>query len=225
MTTVKICGIRKLADAQVAAQAGADFIGLNFVPGRRRRLEADAARDIVSGLKAVGGNTPQVVGLFADQPLDQVNRAIEDCELDLVQLCGQETPDYCRQMQGRVIKVVRVPVTASGDAAVKGLGEQVQVYRDAGHLVVLDSLVEGLQGGSGQSFDWNIAAGLARRGHSFLLAGGLSPDNIAQAVAMVQPWGVDVSSGVETDGVKDPEKIQAFIHNARQSPNPSQAQP
>jgi len=224
MTKVKICGIQELADARVAAQVGADFVGLVFVPGRHRSLGTEAAGAIVSGLKASGDKIPQVVGLFADQPLDEVNRTIEACDLDLVQLCGNESLDYCRQVEGRVIKVVHVPDSASGDAAIDDLMERVQAYRDAGHLVVMDRLVEGLQGGSGQSFDWSIAAELARRGHSFLLAGGLSPDNVARAVAMVHPWGVDVSSGVETGGVKDPEKIRAFIRNARQSPNPSQSQ-
>jgi phosphoribosylanthranilate isomerase len=81
--------------------------------------------------------------------------------------------------------------------------------------VTLDRRVEGLQGGTGQSFDWSIAAGLSQRGHTFLLAGGLTPDNVAQAIATVQPWGVDVSSGVETGGVKDHQKIRAFIRNAR----------
>ncbi len=95
------------------------------------------------------------------------------------------------------------------------LEAQVRLFRDAGHMVTLDRLVEGIPGGTGHSFNWEIAARLSERGHSFLLAGGLTPGNVAQAVAKVQPWGVDVSSGVETDGVKDHQKIKAFISNAR----------
>jgi phosphoribosylanthranilate isomerase len=91
----------------------------------------------------------------------------------------------------------------------------LQRFRDAGHLVTLDRQVDGWPGGTGQSFDWDIAARLSQPGREFLLAGGLTPDNVAQAIAKVRPWGVDVSSGVETGGVKDPEKIRAFVENAR----------
>ncbi len=222
MTKIKICGIQRLTDAVAAAEAGADFIGLNFVPGRRRRLTDDAAKAIVtelksSGLKVSGGASPKVVGLFADQPLDEVVRTVSRCDLDLVQLCGNESLDYCRSVPVQVIKVVHVPVDPGHDQDPIPLAERVQQLRDAGHLVTLDRLVEGLQGGTGQAFDWSIAAEVSQRGASFLLAGGLTPDNVAQAIEEVRPWGVDVSSGVETNGVKDPEKIKSFIHNVRQS--------
>jgi len=217
MIKVKICGIQKLADAQVAAEAGADFIGLVFVPGRPRRLDNSAAGDLVSRLKASDGAIPQVVGLFADQPVESVNQAIQNCGLDLVQLCGSESVAYCRQVRGRVIKVLHVTDSPSEDTAVADLLDPIQAYRGAGHLVTLDRLVEGVPGGTGQSFNWSVAAALVRRGQSFLLAGGLTPDNVGQAVQEVRPWGVDVSSGVETSGVKDAGKIRAFIHNARQA--------
>jgi phosphoribosylanthranilate isomerase len=216
MTRIKICGIQGLSDALVAADAGADFIGLVFVPGRHRRLDTEAARAIVSGVRAAVGHPPQFVGLFADQPLDEVNHTIVVCGLDLVQLCGAESLDYCRQVQGRIIKVLHVGSSDKRDAGVADFSGRIRAYQAAGHLVTLDRLVEGLQGGTGQNFDWTIAAELTRLGHSFLLAGGLTPDNVAQALAMVQPWGVDVSSGVETNGRKDPEKIRAFIRNVRQ---------
>ncbi len=229
MTRIKICGIRELADALVAAEAGADYVGLVFVPGRRRCLEPGAARDIVKGLRGSGGRAPKVVGLFADQPLDEVNRIIRTCELDLAQLCGGEPLEYCESIQCRVIKVVHVDATVPGEAAVTALGDRVRSYRDDGNLVTLDRLVAGLQGGTGTSFDWEVAASLSQRGLSFLLAGGLSPANVAQAVATVKPWGVDVSSGVETNGAKDHEKIQTFIDNARQpsviSDQPSASDP
>lgn len=229
MTRVKICGIQRLEDAQVAAQAGADYVGLVFVPQRRRRVTLQAGWDIVNGIKAEGDQRPQVVGLFADQPLAEVNRAIQECGLDLVQLCGAESPDYCRQVIAPVIKVLHVeyssipPFVKGGEGgfqspdqpALAGLEVRLRRYRDAGHLVTLDRQVDGLQGGTGQSFDWSIAAALSRNGHTFLLAGGLTPDNVAQAIATVRPWGVDVSSGVETGGVKDPEKIRTFIRNAK----------
>ena len=239
MTRVKICGIQRLEDAQVAAQAGADYIGLVFVPQRRRRLTIPAGRAIVQALKAQGDQPAQIVGLFADQPLAEVQRTIRECGLDLAQLCGAESLDYCRQVAAPVIKVLHVenppipPLQKGGKAnppfvkggeggfqtpdqpALADLESRLRQYRDAGHLVTLDRRVGGLQGGTGQSFDWNIAAGLSQRGHPFLLAGGLTPDNVAQAIATVRPWGVDVSSGVETGGVKDPQKIREFIRRVR----------
>jgi phosphoribosylanthranilate isomerase len=215
MTRVKICGIQQREHAIVAAESGADFIGLVFVPQRRRRLELGAARAIVSDLKTHGNNPPKVVGLFADQPLEEVNQVIRTCQLDLVQLCGQESPDYCGRVEAGVIKVFHVPGTGPGD--VTRLAENIQRFRAAGHLVTLDRLVDGLPGGTGQKFDWEIAAQLSQQGHSFLLAGGLTPDNVAHGVATVKPWGVDVSSGVETDGVKDSKKIRAFVRSAKQS--------
>ena len=224
-TKVKICGIRKLEEAQAAAQAGADFIGLVFVPGRPRRLEIDDAREITAGIKKLGAGAPRVVGLFAGQPLDEVNRTVRECGLDLAQLCGREPLDYCGSTGANVIKVVHVggdieinQVTGepgSADQGLRELEELVDSYTRQGHIVTLDRLVDGIAGGTGQSFDWNVAAHLSNCGHSFILAGGLTPETVAQAITTVQPWGVDVSSGVETDGVKDPEKIRAFIRNAK----------
>ena len=218
MTKVKICGVQRLEDALVASEAGADFIGLVFVPGRPRRLAIDQARAIVDGLRASGDHVPQVVGLFADQPLDVVNDTIRACRLDRAQLCGNESLDYCRQTEAGVIKVLHVPGGQPEEPVIANLAALVSAYREAGHLVTLDRLVAGIPGGTGESFDWAIAEKLSRRGHSFLLAGGLLPENVAQAVARVKPWGVDVSSGVETDGSKDPDKIRDFVRSARQPP-------
>ena len=219
MTKVKICGIRQLDHALAAAQAGADYIGLVFVPQRHRRVEPDAAREIVSGMKASGSKAegekfPRVVGLFANQPVEEVNNVVKTCGLDLVQLCGAESLEYARQMVTPVIKVIHIPGSAVADW--NDLAASIQAFRNAGHLVTLDRQVEGLQGGTGRNFDWDIAARLSRTGQEYFLAGGLSPDNVARAVAQVHPWGVDVSSGVETDGEKDPDKIRAFVENAKQ---------
>ena len=221
MTKVKICGVRRLDDALVASEAGADFIGLVFVPGRPRRLAIDEARAIVDGLhasRAPGDDVPQVVGLFADQSLDVVNDTIRDCILDRVQLCGNESLDYCCQTEAGVIKVLHVPGGEPEGSVIDDLAERVSAYWEAGHLVTLDRLVAGIPGGTGQRFDWAVAQEMSLRGHPFLLAGGLLPENVAQAVAKVNPWGVDVSSGVETDGRKDPDKIRDFVRSARHPP-------
>jgi len=220
MTAIKICGIQRAEGALAAAEAGADFLGLVFVPQRRRRLTEGQAAQIVKALTEYPGDsatkTPQVVGLFADQPIDEVNRLIKSCHLERVQLCGSESLDYCRQVQAPVIKVIHVPEGGAQDGDFDRLAESIQKYRDAGHLVTLDRQVDGLQGGTGKSFDWSIAARLAQAGHEFLLAGGLTPENVAVAVRTVAPWGVDVSSGVETGGEKDSNKIRAFIQQVRQ---------
>ena len=152
-----------MEDAEVAAAA--DFIGLVFVPGRRRRLETEAAREIVDGLKGSLETAPKVVGLFADQPLDEVNRIINACNLDLAQLCGAESLAYCQQTAAQVIKVIHIPHGQPSAVSGQELEERVLLHREAGHLVTLDRLVEGLQGGTGESFDWTIAAELSQQGH------------------------------------------------------------
>lgn len=223
MPRIKICGLQRLAEAQVAAQAGVDYIGLVFVPGRPRCLDTASAAALAASLRAEFAPGPQIVGLFVDQPLPAVRQILQSVPLDAAQLCGRESPDYCRQLiqeeQIAAIKVLHLPAQAGAAAAgmelLAGLETAMRQYRDAGCHLTLDRLVDGLPGGTGQRFDWNIAAQLSRRGHPFLLAGGLTPANVAAAIAQVQPWGVDVSSGVETAGRKDPAKIRDFVNQAR----------
>jgi phosphoribosylanthranilate isomerase len=217
MTKIKVCGIMESSDALVAAQAGADFIGLVFVPERRRRLDEDKALRIVSHLRENVAEPPKIVGLFADQPPGDVDRMVEHCGLDMVQLCGIESLDYCRQVGAPVIKVLHVSGSSALEDAVPSLAESMTALNEQGHLVTLDRLVEGLQGGTGQSFNWDIARALSERRFHFLLAGGLTPDNVGRGINAVAPWGVDVSSGVETNGMKDEAKIRAFIQTVRQT--------
>jgi phosphoribosylanthranilate isomerase len=211
---VKICGIRNLEDALVAAEAGADFIGMVFVPERHRRIRAKEAQIIVDGVRNSGGPVPRIVGLFADQSIEEVVGTVDFLALDLVQLCGQESVEYAGQAGCDVIKVVHVAETATA-ADDAGTGARVKEFSGLGHLVTLDRYVEGVQGGTGKGFDWDVAASLSQAGHPFLLAGGLTPENVSEAIIRVQPWGVDVSSGVETDGVKDHVKIKEFMRTAR----------
>ena len=219
MTQVKICGNRESSDAMVAAEAGADFIGLVFVPGSRRALSKDKAIRIIADLREKVASPPKVVGLFADQPMDEVDNLVRSCGLDMVQLCGDESLDYCGEMRVPVIKVLHISDSLDVDGAVNSLSEGLSEVRDRGHLVTLDRRVEGLQGGTGQSFNWDIARMLSSKGFPFLLAGGLTPGNVSLAVSKVRPWGVDVSSGVETGGAKDVEKIKAFIMAVRDVDN------
>ena len=215
MIRVKICGIGTPEDARVTAEAGADYIGMVFVPERRRRIDSDTAREIVDAVRDLDGPSPSMVGLFADQPLDEVNRTVAKCSLDAVQLCGQESVEYTSAVDCQVIKVVHVPASYRAPDDVPQLAARVQEYADAGCLVTLDRLVDGLQGGTGQRFDLDVAASMAHRGSSFILAGGLTPANVGRVISVVRPWGVDVSTGVETIGKKDRGKIQRFIGNAR----------
>ena len=215
MIRVKICGIGTPDDACVAAEAGADFIGMVFVPERHRRITPDDAREIVDAVRSLDGPTPRMVGLFADQPLEKVNEVIAHCALDAVQLCGQETVEYSASVDCQVIKVVHIPASYRAPDDVPVVAERVREYADAGCLVTLDRLVEGIQGGTGQSFNLDVAASLAHRGGEFLLAGGLTPANVGRIISAVRPWGVDVSSGIETLGRKDRRKIQRFVENAR----------
>ena len=228
---VKICGLRQPEDALAAAAAGADWLGMVFVPERHRRITPAQALEIVeavrqpSRLDATDASsprpaprpTPRMVGLFADQPAAEVNAVIGQCALDAVQLCGQETPEYAAAMDCAVLKVIHIPAEA-GPEAVDAVEGRLRPYRAAGCRLTLDRLVAGVQGGTGEGFDWRLAAGLAQRGHQFLLAGGLTPDNVAAAIAAAQPWGVDVSSGVETAGAKDHAKIRQFIQQAKAAP-------
>ena len=217
MTKFKICGLMDVQHAVVAAEAGADFMGFNFVPGVRRQLSEEQARAIIQKYRRIKGNGgPKLVGLFADQPLDDVNRIARSFGLDLAQLCGDEPSEYWERLAVPVIKQIKVGDQDSHDATVADVLRRVEEVVSRGHMALLDRHEEGALGGTGRSFDWSVAREVAGH-HDFLLAGGLSPDNVQQAIATTYPWGVDVSSGVETDGVKDSEKIAAFAEAVRSS--------
>ncbi len=217
MTKLKICGLRDVSHALTAADAGADFLGFNFVPGVRRQLSEEQAEAIIQEyrqLRSSGG--PGLVGLFANQPLEDVNRIIARCRLDLAQLCGDEPPDFWKQVEARVIRQVKVRDDGPRDEAVSEVLRRVDEVVSNGHIAMLDKHEAGSLGGTGRTFDWAIASEVAAR-YNFLLAGGLTPANVAQSIAAVNPWGVDVSSGVETEGVKDTDKIVAFAEEVRRA--------
>ena len=217
MTRLKVCGLRDPADALAAAEAGADFLGFVFVPGARRRLATEHARDIIGEYRRRRGkNGPRLVGLFADQALDDVNHIVTYCGLDMAQLCGDERPEYWRALSVPVIKQVKVRDRGSTEAAVAETLRRVDEVVSNGQRAMLDKYEAGALGGTGKTFDWQIARRVAER-YEFLLAGGLTPDNVGGAIATAAPWGVDVSSGVETDGVKDPKKIVAFAAAVRRA--------
>ncbi|MEX2430468.1 MAG: phosphoribosylanthranilate isomerase [Dehalococcoidia bacterium] len=214
MTHVKICGFQTPEAAAVAAEAGADAVGLVFVPTARRRVTVVQAEAIVGTLRSRG--LKEVVGMFADQPAQEVNMIAEGLKLDAVQLCGAEGMGYCKEMRVPIYKVIAIDPAIPISAQLPKLMVLLQRHTLAGHRPVLDTKVNGEYGGTGRRFEWELAADLAQA-FQLTLAGGLTPDNVADAVRTVRPWGVDTSSGVETDGEKDAYRVRAFVNAVRDS--------
>ena len=212
MTRVKICGIREKAHALAVIEAGGDFIGLVFAPSPRQ-VTPDRARDIVNAIRHCSENTA-VVGVFVNMPAPVVNRIASTCNLDWVQLSGDESWEYCRQITSPLIKAVRISPDQHSQEICANLTTGAGVLSDRRYLYLLDSQVKGKYGGTGMAFDWGLARQVAER-FPVIIAGGLTPENVAQAIETVTPWGVDVSSGVEVDGVKDIAEIRAFIEAVR----------
>ena len=211
MTRVKICGIRDKNHALAAVGAGADFIGLVFAPSRRQVTPAEAF-EIASVVKK-SSDTTEVVGVFVNTPPSKVNKIADFCALDWVQLSGDESWEYCRKISRPIIKAIRVSRQSSDDICAElALGAKMLSTRM--FVGLLDSQVEGKYGGTGMTFDWRLAQQIAKR-FPVIIAGGLAPDNVAQAIEIVAPWGVDVSSGVEVGGIKNVAKIRAFIEAVR----------
>ena len=215
MTRVKICGLGSLDSALAAATLGADLLGIVFEPHSRRCLEVEEARRMVQAFRARWPQeSPRWVGVFANQPLEEVNHVLEYCDLDMAQVSGQESLDYCRQVVRPVVKVIHVRSDVPAEEALEGLERSLATYLGDGHMCLLDTFRKGVHGGTGQVFDWAVARELSRS-YSFLMAGGLNPQNVAEAIRQVEPWGVDVSSGVETDGNKSTAKVADFIAQVR----------
>ncbi len=198
---VKICGVTTAEDALLCGEAGADLIGLNFWSGSKRWVSAERAAEIARTLPG----SVRKVGIFVDADRAEIERVIAAVGLDAIQLHGDEPPEDCAGFAVPVIKAIRV-----GDdvASVAAIAERYA--RDGVDHVLLD----GARGGSGVAFDWRRALGVAP-GRLFL-AGGLRPENVAEAVRLVRPYAVDTASGVESSpGRKDPRRVREFIDNAK----------
>ncbi len=206
---VKICGTRSPAAAIAAAEAGADFVGLIFAPSRRQ-ITVEQGQAIVAALRAhPQGGGVQTVGVFVDASPAEISAVAAAVGLDWAQLSGHERAADFQDFALPVLKAVRLAGDAGEDAWLGIAG------CDAAPVVV-DAHVAGSFGGAGVVGDWQRAAALAAA-RPILLAGGLNPENVASAVAAVRPWGVDVSSGVETAGEQDCAKIRAFVSAAKQA--------
>jgi phosphoribosylanthranilate isomerase len=243
MTRIKICGCRTIEQALAAAEAGADFVGLMFAPSSRRRVDVEDASEIVRALgeplgrleldtppamyraesddlrswfehgasaleRMLARKRPLTVGVFAGNEPDEINDIVDECGIDLIQLSGGEPWSACLLANRQVVKAVHVRGDDTSDAALS------RIETGAAMAVMLDRADEGAFGGTGQALDWRVASEIAAS-LPVWLAGGLTPENVTQAVQTVRPWCVDVSSGVETDGTKDAAKIRAFAAAVR----------
>ena len=188
---IKICGITRAEDAEAAVAAGASAIGFVFWPDSPRRVGLEVAKQIASTTKVT------TVGVFVDQPADEVNAIAEAVGLDVVQLHGIESVDYARAITRPVWKALTL------DAPIDAWPADITILLDAHDPI--------RRGGTGKTIDWKRAAGIAQR-RKVILAGGLKPENVGDALAQVQPYGIDVSSGVEQEpGIKDVERLKALF--------------
>jgi phosphoribosylanthranilate isomerase len=199
MVRIKICGITNLADALLAAELGADALGFIFYSKSPRKVTPDAAQEIIKRLPPLVLS----VGVFVDEEAAVVQELAGRLGLDWVQLHGAETPNYCRSLGRRVIKAFRVRDENSL--------LELEPYRGAAQAFLLDTYKPGQMGGTGETFNWDLAR-RARTYGPIILAGGLTPENVARAMELAQPQAVDVASGVEAaPGKKDPEKLRNFF--------------
>lgn len=203
MIKVKVCGITNIADALLAAESGADAIGFIFYKPSPRYIAPELARDIIDRLPPFINS----VAVFVDEDEKRLKDIIDLCRIDTIQLHGDESPGFCERFKQKVIKTIRV----QGEESLRGLDR----YRVSAFL--LDTYRENIPGGTGRSFDWDLAIGVKRYG-PIILAGGLNPENVADAIRKVRPYGVDVSSGVEkSPGKKDADKLKRFIERVRKA--------
>jgi phosphoribosylanthranilate isomerase len=208
MTLVKICGLRTIEHALAAADAGADMLGLVFAASRRQ-VSPEQAAMIAEAVRA----TPRarrvtIIGLFVNEAPERMLATVRQCSLDAIQLSGDEASEVAGRLPGvALFKAIRLDGASSETGWLEA--SQAPDVR-----LLIDAHVPGSYGGAGVLADWSRAAELARL-RSIVLAGGLTPENVGAAIRQVHPWGVDVSSGVETNGIKDAAKIRAFVAAAR----------
>jgi phosphoribosylanthranilate isomerase len=208
VTKIKICGIKTANDALAAIDAGADMIGFNFYLKSPRYIDPGKCRDIMSVMRRYGHIT--YVGVFVNASVADVRATIETCGLSLAQLHGDETPEMLKSLNERAFKAFR------------GISQELDGFaREDAPALLIDAAVKDAYGGTGVKADWSAAADLAKK-YPLLLAGGLTPGNVAEAVRQVNPWGVDVASGVESvPGVKDTNKMKAFVQAVRRLETPA----
>lgn len=216
---VKICGITRLEDAVTAVALGADMLGFNFYRGSKRYIAPEEAAGLIASLHArtdIGFRIsdirlPALVGVFVNSPLDEVQHIMSLCRLDLAQFSGDEPPEFLHALRGKAFKAIR----PSSPTEAQDLVQQFALMPQEPAFLI-DAYHPQEYGGTGQTGDWALAAQFAQQ-YPLMLAGGLTAQNVATAVAQVKPWGVDVASGVENaPGIKDAQKMAQFIRNAKE---------
>ena len=214
---VKICGITNLEDAQVAVEAGADYLGFIFYPPSKRFVDINIGKEIVSYLRK-NGNCPVLVGVFVNETAVHMADVLDQVGLDLAQLSGEEVPamigDENSPLYGRSFKALQP--TSLEEAEADAEWYIPPAPHPQAPSLLLDSYHPTLRGGTGKTGDWAMSAQLAEKFPGIMLAGGLNADNVAEAVRQVRPYAVDVASGVEASpGKKDHDLVRRFIHNAK----------
>lgn len=203
---IKICGITNLADARFIAGAQADYLGFIFYEGSSRYIDPAKAGAIINWIDG-----PQKVGVFVNQPLDDVNMVARQTGVDLVQLHGNESPEYCALVEKPIIKVIHVTQEATSES----LHREVKRFVPLVDYFIFDTKVNDKWGGSGQSFEWKLLQEMDSN-IPFFLSGGINIKNVDQATQIVQPYGVDVCSGLEEEaGRKDFDKVEAFMNKIK----------
>lgn len=210
MPRAKLCGITNLDDARLCVEAGAWALGMIFFEGSSRRCDVAAAEEISAELR----REVEMVGVFVNAPLDAIAAIADACSLSLIQLHGDEGPAYCaetaRRTGAKVVKAVR----ARDKASVRAL----YAYRDRVDFHMIDAYVPGVLGGTGETFAWELVEERKSSQLPLILSGGLTPDNVGEAIAAVRPWAVDSASGTEAEpGRKDPAKVTAFMRAVEQA--------
>ncbi len=205
-TRVKICGLTTLEDARYASGAMADYLGFIFVPGSKRYIDPDQAAAIIAWTEG-----PEAVGVFMNQPLDDVVDTVNKTGVKLVQLHGQESVEYCSLMPVPVIKTIAVEPDDTADA----IAEKLRPYEGVVNYFLFDTSKDGQSGGTGEAFDWSILVELYTETPWFV-AGGIGPDNVNAAVKKLHPFGVDANSRLESEpGSKQLEKFELFFDEIR----------
>ena len=201
MTRVKVCGITNLEGGLAALDGGADYLGFVFYPPSIRLVTPEQAAGLIKGLRRARPHAWEAVGVFVNEPIEVVQKILALGILDVVQLNGEEPIEYIQQIPLPVFRAVRV-----GGGQQEGLQPRADDF--GAQRLLVDASVPGRYGGTGVAYDWAEVRPTVRDG---FLAGGLTPGNVGEAIATAAPWGVDVSSGVQQDGVKSPVLIQAFL--------------
>lgn len=204
MVRVKVCGITNPHDASMAVELGADAIGLVFAPSPRQ-VTPEQARHIINDLPPF----VQTVGVFADECLTRIRDIVDFCGLEMIQLHGDESPEFCGALMPHAIKGFRLHDASSL--------LPIRHYQGKIRAVLLDAYQRGIKGGTGKSFDWNLAIAAGEFGIPVILSGGLRPSNIQRAILTVQPYAVDVNSGIEdSPGIKSPLLMKKLMEGIRE---------